>query len=89
MEATTPCKKALYYLKFTKEKLNSESLQKLKCILCYLIRKGIVSENLALETHIIGEGVESFKTDYQLILKMLFNIYNLVTIPLIVNVLIA
>ena len=82
MEAdqTESYKSALYYLQLTKDKLNSESLHKLKVILCYLIRKGIVTENLAVEIHIVGPGIESFKTDYQLILKLLFNMYNLVRI---------
>jgi hypothetical protein len=70
-------KNALYYLQLTKDKMNSESLLRLKCLLYYLMRKGIVQENLAVEIHIIGEGVESLKSEYQLILKLLFNIYNL------------
>ena len=68
---------ALYYLQLTKSKMNSESLHKLKCLLYYLMSTGIVTENLAVEIHIIGEGVESIKSDYQLILKLLFNMYNL------------
>jgi hypothetical protein len=54
-------------------------MKKLKCLLCYLIRRRIVTQNLAIEIHIIGDGIQAFKTDYQLILKLLFNMYNLVS----------
>lgn len=54
-------------------------MKKLKCLLCYLIRRKIVTQNLAIEIHIIGDGIQPFKTDYQLILKLLFNMYNLVS----------
>jgi hypothetical protein len=56
-------------------------MKKLKCLLCYLIRRKIVKQNLAIEIHIIGDDIEPFKTDYQLILKLLFNMYNLVSDP--------
>ena len=50
-------------------------MKKLKCLLCHLIKQGIVTKNLIIEANIEDEA---FKTDFRLIQKLLFNGYNLV-----------
>jgi hypothetical protein len=53
-------------------------MKKLKCLLYHLIIRGIVKTSLTLEVHIVDEDIESFKQDFILIQKLLFNGYNLV-----------
>ena len=50
-----PHESALYILQLTKDKLNSDSMKKLKCLLFHVVKEGIVTKNLTIEIYFEGD----------------------------------